>query len=278
MSEPEATALDPAGTGEVGGYALHRIEAIVERALREAGVLGVLPTPLEALRVPARVHAVEPISALRAPPAGPWLGALWFEQRVIYIDARQSLPRRRFTEAHELVHALCPWHEAVLRLDTEEDLFRPVVDAVEAEANAGAGLLIFQGAAFARRAADAPCSLETAFELAREHGASRHATLHHYVQRHAGALAMLIVGRFPRRDGSLPVWRSVESPAFRRRHGPASAHYPHGLLTGTGLHSLVEASRTTGGCPRDRVRLGERGRPVTAEAHYNRHAFLVLLA
>lgn len=263
---------------EVGGYALHRIEAIVERALREAGILGVLPTPLEAIRGPARVRAVEPIAALQAPPGRRLLGALWFEQRVMYVDERQSLPRRRFTEAHELVHALCPWHEAVLRQDTEDELFRPVVDMVEAEANAGAGLLIFQGAAFARRAAAAPCSIETAFELARDHGASRHAALHHYVHRHPGATAMLTVGRFPRKDGSLPVWRSVESPAFRRRHGRASAHYPAGLVPGTALHALAEASRTTSGCPRDRVRLGDRGRLFAAEAHYNRHAFLVLLA
>ena len=272
----------PAGTtavAEVGGYAMRRLEAIVERALREAGVLGTLPTPLEAIRQPARVHALEPISSLPSPPGRrKLLGALWFEQRVMYVDECQSPPRRRFTEAHELVHALCPWHEAVLRLDTEDELFKPVVDAVEAEANAGAGLLLFQGATFARRAADMPCSLDSAFALAREHGASRHATLHHYVKTHAREAAMLTVGRFPRRDGSLPVWRSVESRAFRRRHGPASAHYPAGLLPGTGLHTLVEASRTTSACPRESVRLAEHGPRFAAEAHYNRHAFLVLLA
>ena len=273
-----AVELSLARSAPTGGYALHRIEAIAERALREAGVLGVLPTPLEALRGPARVHAVQPIAALRTPSARPVLGALWFERRVMYLDERLSLPRRRFTEAHELIHALCPWHEAVLRLDTEDELFRPVVDAVEAEANAGAGLLIFQGAAFARRAASMPCSLAAAFELAREHGASRHATLHHYVQSQRAAAAMLTVGRFPRKDGSLPVWRSMESPAFRRRHGTAAAYYPAGLLPGTALHALAEAARTTSGCPREIVRLGERGRPFAAEAHYNRHAFLVLLS
>ena len=284
------TAVEAApvvAAAEVGAYARRRIEAIVDHALREAGVLGVLPTPLEAIRRPARVHALESISALPAAPGDPdllpaaparrLLGALWFERRVIYVDERQSPPRRRFTEAHELVHALCPWHEAVLRLDTANELFKPVVDAVEAEANAGAGMLIFQGSAFARRAAQGPCSIETAFALAREHGASRHATLHHYVQTHPGSAALLAVGRFPRRDGSLPVWSSVESPAFRRRHGRAAAHYPAGLLPGGTLHGLIEAARTSGTGPRDTIRLGERGRRLAAEAHYNRHAFLVLL-
>ena len=298
----EAAPVVPAA--EVGAYARRRIEAIVEDALREAGVLGVIPTPLEAIRrparvralepisalparvqalepisaLPARVQALEPISALPAPPGRRLLGALWFERRVMYVDERQSPPRRRFTEAHELVHALCPWHEAVLRLDTADELFKPVLDAVEAEANAGAGMLIFQGSAFARRAAQGQCSIETAFALAHEHGASRHATLHHYVQTHPGRAAMLTVGRFPRRDGSLPVWRSVESPAFRRLHGRAAAHYPAGLRPGSALHGLAEASRTTGTGPRATVRLGERGRRFGAEAHYNRHAFLVLLS
>ena len=268
---------------EVGAYTLGRLDAIVERALRDAGVLGVLPTPLEAVREVAGVRALEPISSLPR-EAGEvrerLLGALWFEERTMYVDERQSPPRRRFTEAHELVHALCPWHEEVLRQDTEQELFRPVVDAVEAEANAGAGLLIFQGAAFAQRASGGPCSLPHALSLAAEHGASRHATLHHYVASHPGPAAMLTVGRFPRRDGSLPVWRSVESRAFRRRHGRAALHYPDGLLAGTGLHSLVESARTTSSCPRGRVRLGEapRGRRLVAEALYNRHAFLVLLA
>jgi hypothetical protein len=268
----------------VGPYAARRIEAIAEAALREAGVLGTLPTPLAALREVARVRACEPMPALPAAVVGsgarePLLGAFWFEERAMFVDERQSAPRRRFTEAHELMHALCPWHEAVLREDTERELFRPVADAIEAEANAGAGLLIFQGGEFLRRAGEGPCRLETALALAAEHGASKHATLHHYAQTHRGAVAMLCCGRFPRRDGSLPVFGSVESAAFRRRHGRAAALYPAGLAAGSGLRAVAEAARVTSGCAAERVRLGEmsRGRPVLAQAHYNRHAFLVLL-
>jgi hypothetical protein len=265
---------------EVTPFAARAIAAITGAALREAGVLGVLPTPLEALRAVAGVRAVEPIGAL---PDGlrrdgrALLGALWFEERTVFVDERQSAPRRRFTEAHELTHALCPWHEAVLREDTEAELFRPAVAALEAEANAGAGLLIFQGAAFAGRAADAgPCSLDAARALAREHGASVHATLHRYVQAQPRPAALLTVGRFPRRDGSLPVWRSVESPAFLRRHGAAAARHPAGLLPGTALHALAEAART--GSAGGGASLRWDGRSLRAEAHDNRHAFLVLLS
>jgi hypothetical protein len=271
------------GAPEPSAYTAARIEAIVDRALRASGALGVLPTPLEAIRHHARISAVEPIAALPAElrrAQGAVLGALWFEPRVLYVDERQPAPRRRFTEAHELVHALCPWHFAVLREDTERELFRPVVAAVEAEANAGAGMLIFQGSAFARRVREEPWSMGTVRALAREHGASVHATLHHCVQAHPGSVAMLVAGRFPRKDGSLPVWRGVESPEFRRRHGAASALCPQGLAPGTALHGLVEAARTAGDGPGAVVRLGDAvGAPrVRAEAHYNRHAFLVVLS
>src|SRR5215213_1184820 len=113
---------------EVGDFALRRIEAIVDAALRDAGVAGVLPTPLQAIAQVAGVRAVAPVEELPAAAEASGrklLGAFWFEERMLYVDERQSPVRRRFTEAHELAHALCPWHEAALREDTEDELFRP---------------------------------------------------------------------------------------------------------------------------------------------------------
>src|SRR5215217_7984539 len=156
-----------------------RIEAIAERALARAGVLGVLPTPLEALHPVAGIRALEPMPALPEhvrTPGRRLLGALWFEERTIFLDSDQSPARRRFTEAHELMHALCPWHEAVLREDTSDELFRSAaVGAIEAEANAGAGLLLFQGRDFAARVAAERPSIAAPLALAREYGASVHA-------------------------------------------------------------------------------------------------------
>ncbi len=255
---------------ELSGYTRERIAAIVDGALRDSDALGVLPTPLEAVRRSAGLDLV-PVAGLRDEV----LGALWFEDRAIYVNESQSACRRRFTEAHEIVHALVPWHDAVLREDTEAELFRPVRDAIEAEANAGAAMLIFQGSAFAARAAEAPCSLAAVRHLAEAYGASLHATLHHYVQSHPRAVAMLITGRFPRKaDGALPVWRSVESAAYRERLGSALALAPEGLAPGTPLRELAEGARA--GQPAT-ARIGAGAARLRAEAHYNRHAFLVLL-
>jgi len=264
-----------------GGFTRERLERLVDGVLRSAGALGVLPTPLDALREAARVRSVEEIGRLPAglaPADRRLLGAFWYAERALFVDAGQSAPRRRFTEAHELVHALCPWHEAVLRHDTEAELFRPVREAIEAEANAGAALLIFQGREFHRRAAQEPPSIPWALRLAAEHGASAHATLHHLVESHADPVALLVAGRFPRRDGSLPVWRTVESAGYRARFG--RARHPGGLAPGSALHELSEAARTAGTAVaslRLRDRAGRRRR-CRAEGHYNRHAFLILVA
>lgn len=248
---------------EVSDYTAGRIGAIVEDALRRSGALGVHPTPLEAVRAHAGLEVVESPGLRREV-----LGAVWLEERALFVDAGQSAPRRRFTEAHELIHALCPWHEAVLRLDTAAELFGPARRALEAEANAGAAMLLFQGSSFAAEAAALPTTLGSVATLAERYGASLHATLRQYVQTHPEPVAMLTVGRFPRKDGSLPVWQRLGRLAGRFGAG--------GLAQGSALRALVEAARRSSSPPRASIVSG--GRRVIAEAHYNRHAFLVLLA
>jgi Zn-dependent peptidase ImmA (M78 family) len=257
-------------------FTRRRLERLMDDALRSAGALGVRPTPLEAVARVAGIRGVEPIEHLPVDRAR-ILGALWFAERTVFVDARQSEPRRRFTEAHELVHALCPWHEAVLRVDTEAELFRPTVMALEAEANAGAALLLFQGAAFAERIGGEPPSIAFALTLAAEHGASAHATLHELVARHETPAAMLALGRFRDRNGMLPVWRSVASPAFRARFTDDRLHAL--LSPGRELDELAEAARGSGRAAREVLVLDRSGaaRRCLAEAYYNRHSFLVVV-
>ncbi|HWK29195.1 MAG TPA: ImmA/IrrE family metallo-endopeptidase [Solirubrobacter sp.] len=204
-----------------------RVARACADVLRRAGVAGVLPTPLEAVQEAAGVRA-----RVALPPTDERriLGALWFEERALFVDTRQSVPRRRFTEAHELVHLLCPWHAAVLRVDTAAELFGELALGIEAEANFGAGELLFQGAAFRDEAEAHERSLSTAFALAPRYGASRHAAAHRYVEDHADAVALAVAGRWPARDGRLPLWRGVESAAFRSRFGPVA-----GLLADAAL-------------------------------------------
>ena len=254
---------------EPSRFTRDRIAALVECALRESGALGILPTPLDAVTATAALELVE------APGLRPdVLGAIWFEERTLFVNAGQSGPRRRFTQAHEIVHTLCGWHYAALREDTEASLFGPARDAIEVEANAGAAMLIFQAGAFRERAAELPCTLASVRLLAKTFGASLHATLHHYVQSHPRPVAMLTVGRFPRKDATLPVWRRVESPSFHAASANALGSLSLGLVPGTRLRALVEDARTANGVT---AVLGDGPLHLEAEAQYNRHSFLVLV-
>jgi hypothetical protein len=250
----------------VDGYTRARIAALCADALRRSGALGVLPTPLEA------VHELAGIELERLPVAAPLrerlLGAVWFEERALFVRSGQSAARRRFTEAHETAHLLCPWHAAALRTDTAEELFG-FAEGLEAEANFGAGQLIFQGDAFAREAAAHERSLRTPFALAGAYGASRHAAAYHYAESHEDPVALVVAGRWPDATGRLPVWRTVESPAFARRHGRA----PVAALdtSGGALAEAIDAARTTA----EPVEASIGG--LRAEVANNRHCHLVLV-
>jgi hypothetical protein len=267
---------------ELTPFTRERIARLCDDALRRAGVAGVLPTPLDVLREALGVYEAD------APPGGVAgvLGALWFDERMLFVERRQSPGRRRFTAAHELSHAICPWHEAVLRLDTSAELFDGVAEGVEAEANFGAGRLLFQGVAFAREAQSLDRSLTTPFGLAGRYGTSRQAAAHQYVETHADAVAMLVAGRWPGRDGRLPIWRSVESGAFRERYGSFARCVPDGGLDVRDAEhapfaAAIDGARTSADPVAAAVTLQDRSgrvRRFSAEVVNNRHCHLVFVA
>jgi hypothetical protein len=257
---------------ELNRFTRARLAAIAERALAEAGVAGVLPTPLDEVQRAAGIAARRDVAELPpgvATPGRELLGALWFERREVFVDLSQPGPRRRFTDAHETMHALCPWHEAVLREDTDAELFRDTALAIEAEANHGAGLLIFQGRRFAERIADAPRDLATVLALAEAHGASLQATLHQFAEHHPAAVALLAIGRFPQRDGRLPLW----ARSRRRRSGAASAasertSRPAGRCASWSRRRVASPRPRPRacGCPTRRARTGSGPRRPTTTA------------
>jgi hypothetical protein len=254
----------------VPSFTRARIERLCTDALERAGVAGVLPTPLDALAEAAGVR-----ERVVLPPGARVLGALWFERRALFVDGRQSRARRRFTEAHEIAHLLCPWHQAVVRLDTAAELFGDPRAAIEAEANLAASELIFQGGRFTAEAAEHERSLRTPLALASAYGASGHAAAHHYVERHAEPMALLVAGRWPDARGRLPVWRSVESAAFAGAFGRLAGRMRHLPVADTPLGEAVEAARRSSEPVAGTILLG--GRVFGAEVLNNRHCHLVLV-
>jgi hypothetical protein len=268
-----------------------RIAKLCAEVLVRSGAAGVIPTPLDA--VEAAVGIRERISiggkgdaSLPVSLRERVLGAVWFEERTLFLDTTVSLGRRRFTHAHELAHVLCPWHQAALRIDTAAQLFGRLATGIEAEANVGAAQLLFQGDRFAAEARDHERSLSTAFALAQRFGASRQAAAHHYVAGHAGAVALAIAGRWPGADGRLPVWRSVESASFLRRFGRfAPGEAGRGIATrdegAAPYAAAIDAARRSSQPIAGRVQLRDRGgaaRRFHADVFNNRHCHLVFVA
>jgi hypothetical protein len=163
----------------------------------------------------------------------------------------------------------------VVRLDTAAELFGDPRAAIEAEANLAASELIFQGGRFAAQAAERERSLRTPLALTRAYGASGHAAAHHYVERHAEPIALLVAGRWPDARGRLPVWRSVESAAFAGAFGRLAGRMRHLPVANTPLGEAVEAARRSSEPVAGTILLG--GRVFGAEVLNNRHCHLVLV-
>lgn len=87
-------------------------------------------------------------------------GVLLVERRRILLDTEQPKPKLRWNEAHEITHDILPWHEGVAHGDTLETLMPSCHEQIEAEANYGAGKLLFCGDGFIEQVRSSPLSFE----------------------------------------------------------------------------------------------------------------------
>lgn len=270
--------------------ARHRVEAIAERALQAAGVAGEIPTPLAEVSKVAGIVASRAIDELPdeilSQKPGRWkkvVGAVLFADKTIYVDRRLHERRVTFTEAHEIAHMLIPWHETAFRLDDESRLFYDTREELEGEANAAAAHLLFQGHRYHERA-DSNLTLSAPIALAESHGASMHASIRYFVERHDDQVAVLLCGRYEQFDGTLPIWHSFESDRFLQRYGRLTDHVPASGLPLSDdyvLGALAAASFDATVPQADVVTLaaidGTRRR-FAAEAFFNQYSVFVMVS
>ncbi len=84
----------------------------------------------------------------------------------ILLDQDQPTAKHRWNEAHEIAHSLFPWHEGAMLGDDDHTLLPACHDGLEAEANFGAGRLIFLQDRFTEDAMSMPPSIESVKTLA----------------------------------------------------------------------------------------------------------------
>jgi hypothetical protein len=92
-------------------------------------------------------------------------GILLVQQRRILLDTDQPKPKLRWNEAHEITHDVLPWHEDLAHGDPEQMLLPSCHEQIEAEANYGAGRLLFCGQEFIDRVRSSSLSFELIKDL-----------------------------------------------------------------------------------------------------------------
>ena len=219
-------------------FAENAVRGKVQWALEEAGVAGIIPTPLEEV---VKVSAVDSFVDVRYLPPDMALrrrgklhrilGAVSFSERVAFVDPQQSRNRIRWTEAHELAHALLPWHTRNAYLDNRVTLSHKAHETQEREANLAASHLIFQGQVFFDRATSYRTGIAVPIHLARAFDASLHSTIRYYAELHPDPVAMVYASNHPQGDWSSIIY-SVASPSFRSRYGDPKRVFPSQGLPG----------------------------------------------
>lgn len=99
-------------------------------------------------------------------------------------------------------------------------------------------------------------------------------------------MALLVAGRYRYADGTLPIWRSVESQEFLKRFGRLKDQLPGGVLSvveegDAPLADIVNESRLALDPPSKEVRLTDKAgtRSIfVAEAFFNGYCNLVFVA
>ena len=158
------------------------------------------------------------------------LCAFWVpESARILVDTEVPKPKHRWIEAHEITHSVTPWHRHFLLGDNHHTLDPACHAILEAEANYGAGRLLFLQDRFVQEARDVPLSFASIKALAKRYENSIVSTFWRFVEDRAPELpAFGIISTHPhhpdmgRHDGPHPWRYYIRSSAFRTQYPAVS--------------------------------------------------------
>lgn len=220
---------------------LTKIRSEAERALRDAGVFGILPTPVEEVMRVARVREVEEdlgnpgfLSKLvnNAERAGQAikralskvLGLFHASDGLVFIDRTLMVVKQRFVRLHEAAHGFLPWQRPMYAIvqDCEKALDPDTADLFDREANVFASEVLFQIDTFSNQADELPFTIRTPLALAKKFNASIYASVRQYVSKNRRACAVLVMNMpvpVPELGFRAELRRSVQSESFTSLFG-----------------------------------------------------------
>lgn len=166
------------------------------------------------------------------------LNAFWIPsaQRIL-LDETVPQPKHRWIEAHEITHSVTTWHKDYLLGDNRHTVDPECHAIIEAEANYGAGALLFMAERFTAESRDLSPTFDTVKALSKRYGNSIVSTLWRLVEYRDPSLAAFamvsIHPLFPEigaHDGPDPWRYFVRSPRFRTQFANISPEQAYQLL------------------------------------------------
>ncbi|MCI3132883.1 ImmA/IrrE family metallo-endopeptidase [Phenylobacterium aquaticum] len=233
MPRPDDSSLTP------GQWARVRKEA--ERALREAGALGVFPTPVAQIMAVAKVEEVKEdvlnpsfIAKLRskAEAAGQAvkraltkvIGLFHASAGLVYISKTLIEVKKRFVRLHEAGHGFMAWQRPMYTLveDCEKALDASTAELFDREANVFASEVLFQLDTFRDMAESEAFEIWTPVNLARRFNASNYAAIRQYVSKSPRTCAVVVLNMPELVEGDgfrAELRRAIQSDGFTALFG-----------------------------------------------------------
>jgi hypothetical protein len=218
-----------------------RVRKEAERALREAGALGVFPTPIDQILSVARVEEVKEdvlnpsfIDKLRAKTlqagqavkraVGKVLGLFHASEGLIFLSHTLMAVKRRFVGLHEAGHGFLPWQRPMYALveDCEKALDSSTAELFDREANVFASEVLFQLDTFRDMAEGEPFSIWTPVRLAKRFHASNYSAIRQYVSKNHRACAVVVLNMPELVEGDgfrASLRRAIQSDRFTELFG-----------------------------------------------------------
>ena len=233
-------------------YQLLKIRKEAERALCEAGVLGVLPTPIGHILAVANVEEIKEnvldegfLTKMRAKAGNALKRALskvkgLFDATAgfIFIDHLLVPVKKRFVTLHEAGHGFLPWQRTMYKIveDCDQTLAPEAADLFDREANVFATEVLFQNDTFHNMAADEKFEIWTPIRLAKKFDASLYSSIRQYVSKNDRCCVVLVLNPPTLIEGGgfrATLRRVIRSTAFMKMFGDhrwASVYTPDDQL------------------------------------------------
>jgi hypothetical protein len=215
-----------------------KVRAEAERALREAGALGVFPTPVDRIMEVAQVEEVKDdvldegfLAKLRANAGGAIksaiskvIGVFQSKTGLVFISHALLKVKKTFVRLHETAHGFLPWQRPMYALveDCEQALEPEVAALFDREASVFASEVLFQLDTFIQDAESREFSIWTPVRMSRDYGSSIYAAVRQYVSKHSKACAVLVLNMPELVDGAgfrLTLRRPIASQSFSSLFG-----------------------------------------------------------